>query len=283
MSLKALALVLCFALFAGAAAAQDSTVRVMTFNIRYATDADGIHAWTHRKDRVASVLRYHRPDAAGLQEALRHQIDTLAARLPAYAWIGVGRDDGADGGEFSPIFYRRDRLALLDHGTFWLSRSPDVAGSRGWDAALPRIATWGRFRDRQTSVVFLLVNTHFDHVGQQARERSSWLIIDQMEHLADGAPIILLGDFNLEPQNPTYATLMVRLADTRTVSETPPHGPAATFFGFVVEPEATGRQIDYIFASPGLRVLRHATLTDHWHGYYPSDHLPVLADVRLGD
>lgn len=261
----------------------DSSLRAMSFNIRFDNPRDGEHAWPHRADRVASVIRFHAPDVVGLQEALRRQIDTLAAALPDYAWFGVGRDDGKDRGEFSPVFYRRDRLELLEEGTFWLSLTPEVPGSKGWDAAITRVATWACFRDRLTDQAFFFLNTHFDHVGQEARVESAALIRDRIEALADGLPVVVTGDFNVTPDNPAYTTMAGFLADARVVSETPPHGPEGTFFGFTVERDTPGRRIDFVFVSPGLRVLRAATLTDQWHGHYPSDHVPVLADVRLED
>ena len=285
MRKAALAVLACFTLAAGSATAAppDSALRVMSFNIRYDNPGDGEHAWPHRMDRVASVVRFHAPDAVGMQEALRHQIDSLAARLPGYAWVGVGRDDGADGGEFSPVFYRTDRLELVTHGTFWLSPTPETPGSVGWDAALPRVATWARFRDRTTGGTFLFLNTHFDHRGREAREQSALLVADRLFAIADGAPVIAVGDFNAPPDTPVYATLTERLADARAAAEIPPHGPESTFFGFTVEPDETGPRLDYVFTGPGVRVRRFATLTDQWLGRYPSDHLPVFAEIDLHD
>lgn len=260
----------------------DSVVRVMSYNIRYNNPGDGVHAWPHRADRVANLIRYHAPDLFGLQEALVGQIEDLTARLPHYAWFGVGRDDGRAVGEGTPIFYRRDRFVLLAQGTFWLSETPEVPGSKGWDAAITRIATWGRFQDRRSGARFVFLNTHFDHMGQQAREHSARLILDRLRTLADGLPAIVAGDFNITPDNPAYATLAGALEDARLRAVEPPHGPAETFFGFTVEPGAPGRRIDYVFVSPGVRTLRYATLTDQYHGHYPSDHVPVVADVVLG-
>lgn len=261
--------------------AADTTVRVMTFNIRFNNPGDGEHAWPHRKERVASMVAFHQADFVGMQEALKGQIDDLAALLPAYAWIGVGRDDGEEGGEFSPIFYRKDRFEVLEQATFWLSETPGVPGSRGWDAALPRVVTWGHFRDRQTDATFYLFNTHFDHRGEQAREESARLIVEQIDALAGEAPVIVTGDFNVEPTTRAYQIMAEGVGDARALSATPPHGPEGTFLGFTLETDEVGRRIDYIFVRSGVRVNRYGVLTDHWNGHFPSDHLPVLAEVAL--
>ena len=259
----------------------DSTLRVMTFNIRYNNPDDGEHAWPHRKERVASVIRFHGADLVGMQEALKGQIDDLEALLPAYAWIGVGRDDGAAAGEFSPIFYRKDRFELVEQATFWLSETPEVAGSKSWDAAITRIVTWGRFRDKRTGAVFFLFNTHFDHRGTQARTESARLLLARIDALAGDAPVVVTGDFNVEPTTEAYRVMVEGMEDARHRSLTPPHGPDETYWGFTVETDEEGRRIDYIFVSPEIHVQHYGVLTDHWNGHFPSDHLPVLAEVVL--
>ena len=254
-------------------------LHAMSFNIRFNNPDDGEHAWPNRKDRVASVIRFHEADVAGLQEALIGQIRDLEARLPGYAWVGVGRGDGAEDGEFSPIFYRTERLELLEHDTFWLSTTPDVPGSQSWDAALPRIVTWARFRDRQTGQAFYHFNTHFDHRGETARLESARLITQQVDAIAEGAPTVVTGDFNVTPDAPPYAHLAGTFADAYAAVEAP-HGPPGTYFGFEVTTEE-GRRIDYVFTAGGVAVQRFGTLTDQWRGAYPSDHLPVLAEVQF--
>jgi len=254
-----------------------TALNVMSFNIRYNNPDDGVNAWPHRTDRVASVVRFHAPDVVGMQEALIGQIRDLGRRLPSYAWIGVGRADGKQDGEFSPIFYRDDRLEVLDHDTFWLSKTPDVPGSKGWDAALPRIVTWARFSDRTTGTTFFHFNTHFDHRGEQARKESARLLVQQVEEIAGAAPVVVTGDFNVEDDAEAYLILTESMDDARNRVEMP-HGPPGTYFGFAVT-EKPGRRIDYIFIKNGVDVRRFGTLTDQWRGRYPSDHLPVLAEV----
>src|SRR5688500_2630733 len=187
-----------------AVAATASPLRVMTFNIRYDNPSDGVNAWPNRKDWVASLVRFHGADVVGVQEALAHMLTDLDARLPGFARVGVGRADGRAEGEFSAILYRAERLELLDSGTFWLSPTPEVPGSKGWDTAIERIATWARFRDRRTGCSHLHLNTHFDHIGEQARQESARLIRRRIATIADDLPIIVTGDLNADPQSAPY-------------------------------------------------------------------------------
>ncbi|MEX0600967.1 MAG: endonuclease/exonuclease/phosphatase family protein [Rhodothermales bacterium] len=254
-------------------------LRAMTFNIRFDNPDDGPDAWPKRKEMVASMIRFHGADVAGLQEALKGQIDDLQALLPEYNWLGVGRADGEEAGEFSPIFYRTDRLEALRHDTFWLSETPEVPGSKSWDAAIERIATWAEFRDRETNERFLAVNTHFDHRGEEARARSAELILERIEMLADDLPVVLTGDFNTVESGEPYRILTGGLADALAASRTPHHGPTSTWSGFeAVEPD---RRIDFIFVNNGMKVMKHAVLSDTWGDRFPSDHLPVLAEIAI--
>jgi endonuclease/exonuclease/phosphatase family metal-dependent hydrolase len=266
---------------ANSAPSRDGSIVVMSFNIRYDTPNDGEHAWPHRRDRAASMIRFHQADLVGLQEALRGQIDDLVERLPEYAWFGVGRDDGVDAGEFSAIMVRRDRFEVLDEATFWLSETPEVPGSKSWDAAITRVVTWGRLHDRSTGDTLVHLNTHFDHIGVTAREESARLLTVRIPEIAGNHPAIVTGDFNTQPDTEAYRILSASLQDARDLSATPHHGPDGTFFGFTVSPDEPGPRIDYIFVRGPFDVLRHASLPDHWHGRYPSDHVPVLAEVVL--
>lgn len=262
-------------------------LRVMTFNIRYDTPDDGPNAWPHRRDRVAALIRYHDADAIGLQEALLHQLTDLDTRLPGFARVGVGRTDGATGGEFSAILYRTARLELLESGTFWLSPTPGVTGSKGWDAALERIATWARFRDRATGCSHLQLNTHFDHVGVVARRESALLIRQRLGALAGDLPAVVTGDLNADPASEPYLVLTSDsaglagpvLRDAFGSSREAHYGPTSSWNAFrAIEP---GRRIDYVLASPDVGVGKHAILSDQWDDRFPSDHLPVLASLEI--
>jgi endonuclease/exonuclease/phosphatase family metal-dependent hydrolase len=270
-----LALFLFPALLAVAQQAPDA-LRVMSYNIRYATPSDGEDRWELRKERVASLIRYHQPDLLGVQEALQQQLTDLEGALPYYAWHGVGRDDGRQGGEYSAIFYRKDRFVLLDSGTFWLSPSPQKP-SKGWDASIIRICSWVKLRDKSSGREFFHFNTHFDHEGVQAREQSAALLAEKIPNMAGEAPVILTGDFNTTPDTKAYATLTGSglLQDARSLSKTPPYGPNASFSTFDVSAELK-RLIDFVFVTDAFEVQQHAVLTDSQGGKYPSDHLPVI-------
>lgn len=260
-------------------------IRAMTYNIRLDLASDGANAWPHRSDMVAAVIRREAPDIIGMQEVLLHQKHDLQTALPEYTLIGVGRDDGADAGEFSPLGWRRDRFEAIDTGTFWLSPTPAVPG-KGWDAAYPRVATWAVLRDRRSGQRIRVLNTHFDHVGAIARDRSAHMIADWVGQAgcAD-MPTLVMGDFNAGLSSAPMAILTgantVRLRDSRNASESAPYGPPGTFTGFHIDAN-DAEAIDHILVSPTVRVLRYAVITQHWAGRLPSDHYPVVADLKIG-
>jgi endonuclease/exonuclease/phosphatase family metal-dependent hydrolase len=259
-------------------------LRVMTFNIRYDEPRDKENAWPNRKELVASMIRFHNADLVGLQEALLRQINELEKLLPEYGWVGVGRDDGKTGGEYSAILYRKSRFALLASSTFWLSETPDVP-SKGWDAAYPRVVTWAKLRDTSTKKIFFLFNTHFDHRGEQAREQSARLLLQRIDRIGGRLPVITTGDFNFKESAVGYQILtgkndsQSQLKDARYLSEYGHHGPTSTFNEFkALIPEM---KIDYVFVKGGIRVHQHGALSDTWNGRFPSDHLPVLAEILI--
>ncbi len=255
--------------------------RVMSYNIRYNNPDDGVHAWPNRKERVASTILFNQADIVGVQEALKQQMDELEALLPGYAWVGVGRDDGVEAGEFSAIFYNTARFNVLEDGTFWLSKTPEVPGSKDWDAALTRIATWGYFEDKASGSRLYIYNTHFDHRGSEARTQSAGLIAQRATEAAGDAPLVVMGDFNFTPDRPGYAMLTEKLADTFHSTEQPHHGPDATIYGGFEVTHKPGRRIDYIFTNDAVNVVQHATLSDNWDGAFASDHLAVLATLEV--
>lgn len=258
----------------------------MSYNIRYDTPRDtGPRSWETRRAKVASMIRFHGAAIAGTQEGKLHQLMQLEERLPGYEWNGTGRQDGGD--EFSALFYRTDRLQLLEHDTYWLSTTPTVPSSTSWGNDIPRIVTWGRFRDRATGDSLLVMNTHFDHESAEARLKGAQMIVESLDALAEGGPVIVTGDFNATEGSAPYQVLTSSesntpflLQDALYASEQPHHGPMSTLNDFspTVRP---GERIDYVFVSPEVNVLRHGHLNQKWGEQYPSDHLPVLADLVL--
>lgn len=265
---------------------EPGTLNVMTWNIRFNNPRDGENAWPNRKDWVAEIIRREKADVIGLQEVLKGQLDDLTERMPGMEAYGVGRDDGKTKGEYSPLLYRRDRFELLAKSTFWLSKTPDVPGSKDWDAAITRIASWVKLKDKRTARVFYVINTHFDHVGDEARAQSAALLVKKLRQEFDDHPVILTGDFNTLPGTEPYVTLTSpskepgrSFQDAKSVSTTDPAGPDSTWCGF--KEVIPGRRIDFIFVTPGVKVRSHRTLTDRREGRFPSDHLPVKAEVQL--
>ena len=260
--------------------ANDTPIRVMTFNIRLNLASDGANAWPNRKHAVASMIRFHGADLVGLQEALPDQLADLDSLLPQFGRIGVGR--GADlAGEASAILYRKERFEVVRQETFWLSETPEVAGSKGWDAAYQRIVTWGELRDRDTGSRFFHFNTHLDNVGVIARREGTRLLLRKIAEIAGSSDaVVLTGDFNAPPDSEPYGLVTADgLQDAFSLSRCPHHGPTSTWNGFKeIEP---GRRIDFIFVRGIAEVLQHAILSDTFEGRFPSDHLPVIASVRL--
>ncbi|MDX2003509.1 MAG: endonuclease/exonuclease/phosphatase family protein [Chitinophagales bacterium] len=255
--------------------------KVMSYNIRYKNVTDGINQWDNRKEKVAEIIK--RADIAGLQEVLNVQIQDLKALLPAYDYVGVGRDNGKKKGEFSPIWYLKSKYSVVKWGTIWLSEKPDKKGSKGWDADLPRICTWARMKDKSSGTEFYVFNTHFDHKGKVARVESAKLAIEKIKEIAAGSPVLFVGDFNMTNETEGYKILMmkengVNLRDAFYLVST--QGEVNTSYGFNVS-KKDGKKIDYVFVSPQWKVMSHTIYTDNNGTSYPSDHLPVLAEVGL--
>lgn len=265
-----------------ALAAQD--LHVMSFNIRYNTASDSLNAWPYRKDKLASQVLFHDVDLLGVQEALHGQMQDLKQLLPGYKYVGVGRNDGHTRGEYSAIFYDTTRLKVLDSATFWLSLTPDVPGSKSWDAAITRIVTWARFRDKKTKKVFYAFNTHFDHLGKIARLESARLLIKKIDTIAGKHAVVVTGDFNAGPgEEPIKAILdqsnPLHLLDSKNLSESGHYGPEGSFNGFGPM-ERDDQPIDYIFLKGNWKVLKHATIAQSWQGRFASDHFSQLAVLR---
>ncbi|MFZ2960995.1 MAG: endonuclease/exonuclease/phosphatase family protein [Candidatus Ozemobacteraceae bacterium] len=261
----------------------EHSLKVMTFNIRYDNPADGPNRWEKRKSLVAGVIRESGCDLLGIQEGLLNQLNDMQKALPEMGWYGVGRDDGKNAGEFSALFFRKSRLELVDKGTSWLSETPDKP-SKGWDAALPRIVSWGKFRDKMSGKVFFHFNSHFDHAGKLAREESAKCVKTIAKNLVGAEPFIITGDFNANPSSGAYQELsngkILPLLDASRLSSTTQVLDQKTFNGFQTT-KSGWDTIDYIFLPQGIQVLQYQILTQQPEGRFPSDHFPALAEILL--
>ncbi len=256
-----------------------TSINIITYNIRLNTTADGVNAWPLRREKVAGLLRFHQADIFDVQEALPEQVTDLEKAFPHFDHFGVGRDDGISQGEHMSVFYLKSRFEKLDAGTFWLNETTDKPGL-GWDAAYNRTCTWVRLKDRNTGKSFLVFNTHLDNRGRQARAESSKLILKFMKRInQENLPFILTGDFNTTPDTEPVQTILSELKNSRSISETPPYGPEGTSGGFAIKEQ--NKIIDFIFVNEKVRILRHGHLSDSFGLSYPSDHLPVLAEIEI--
>jgi len=279
--LQRLLLLFLLMLSAAVAQARAKDLDVMTYNIRCGSceRPDDVNHWSKRKFLVADLVRKQRPDLLGLQEAELFQVRDLAGMLAEYDWVGVGRDDGAEKGEANAILYRKARFELLTKKTLWLSATPEQVG-KGWDAAYNRTVTILRLRDRADGREFFLLNTHFDHMGKQARIESSKLIAALTQSMAGDLPVIVTGDFNYTSKDDAYRIVAGQLRDAERISRGKPRGGTFTFndFGRSLVP---GNKIDFIFVNDGFDVLSHRIVPDLHRGLYPSDHFPVQARLRM--
>ncbi len=288
-----------------AVAAQDLTVA--SYNVRYRNSRDEKegNGWERRCPWVCDLIAFEGFDIFGAQEVLHEQLEQMCARLPEYAYIGVGRDDGLTQGEYAPIFYKPDRIRLLAKGHFWLSETPDRP-SVGWDAALPRICTWGRFRDKRTGRRFWFLNLHMDHEGVRARAESARLVVHWIEDMCDPDEwVVLTGDFNVDQRDEIYGIFVSsdRLVDSYGAAERR-YAPNGTFNAFDAGAKTESR-IDHVFVSPVFRVMNYGVLTETFRSQskasgerlrsgnfpkevsyardevrLPSDHFPVVVKLN---
>ena len=258
---------------------QAQSFTFMTYNIRYANPGDGVNYWENRRAELANQIAFYEPDVFGIQEGLPEQVEYLDKQLDAYSWYGVGRDDGKSKGEFSAVYYKKDKFSVLKKETFWLSPTPEKP-SKGWDAALPRICTAVLFQVKGSDQKFWVFNTHFDHRGDEARLQAVDVILNSLKELNKaGHPAIVMGDLNLTPDTPPIKKLFGALNDTRAVSDLV-FGPEGTWSSFDVQKELD-RRIDYIVVSDQVKVSKYAVLTDNRDLRNYSDHLPVFIQASF--
>lgn len=263
---------------------EKTSIRYATFNIRYDNPADSLNNWKFRKEAVCKFILDKNIEVLGMQEVLHSQMNDLKEGLPGYSAVGVAREDGDTQGEYAPVFYRAARFELLDSQTFWLSQYPDSVGFIGWDGACTRIATWAKLKDKANGQVFMAVNTHFDHVGIEARRQAALLIISRIKEIAGDYPAILTGDLNVSEQSEAYKILTSNeyvLQDACRIAEKT-EGVAYTFHNFGRIPDVKREKIDFIFVSSGVRVLTSEIPQEGKKaGGYLSDHNPQIADIEF--
>ena len=258
-----------------------NTVDVMSYNIRLGSVDDGENHWNIRKDKVKDLINYYEADFVGLQEAQKFQINYLLQDNSFYDFIGKPRDDG-ENSEFSCIFYLKNKYKALEQNTFWLSETPEKS-TKSWDAAYPRIVTYALFENIKTKKKVWVFNTHFDHVGIIARQKSAEIILKKIKELQikKNYPVILTGDFNSVETDSWMKPLFENLQEARSNSKTKPYADKATWEGFNFKEKPT-EQIDFIFSSKKNTVIRkYRTITDFYDFKYPSDHLPILTRIEL--
>lgn len=286
--------------------AQEAVINVASYNIRQYNKQDSINGngWQVRCPILAQLIRFHEFDVFGTQEGFKHQLEDLKAALPGYDYTGVGREDGADAGEHSAIFYRTDLFTLVDHGDFWLSETPEKP-SIGWDAVLPRICSWARLRHNPTGKEFLFFNLHMDHIGKQARVESALLVQQKMNEFGSELPTFMTGDFNVDQTHQSYTALTTsgKLKDSYGTAKLV-YALNGTFNDYSTNDYSTSR-IDHIFVSPNVKVDKYGVLTDTYRtpvdgaearqpgsapeeisliphvARTPSDHFPVMIRARF--
>lgn len=251
----------------------------MTYNLRQLNAIDAENSWDNRKESLAREILFYEPDFLSTQEGFHLQLEYLANALSGYQYIGVGRRDGHTADEHCAIFYNTQKVDLIHSDTFWLSPTPERP-SKGWDATFERICTYGCFRYKDNGEEVSVFNTHFDHIGTEARIQSADLIIHKINEItSSNTPVLLTGDFNLTPETAPIQRLSEALNDALLVSETPAFGPSATYNGFSPSTEPLHR-IDYIFCNNAVRILKFATLSHLINGRFNSDHFPLIASFE---
>ena len=259
-------------------------IRWATFNIRciskddYKIDC----GWDQRRERVVKYLLDNQIDICGMQEVTAEQFDYLRNNLTKYDCVGVGRTDGNRKGEATPVFYRKDKYKVLAKGNFWLSETPDVVGSKGWDAALERIASWVKLKDKKTGRIFMAVNTHLDHMGKVARRESAKLIMRKIQEIVGDNPAVVTGDFNVTEQDEAYTTMIsneFKMNDAYHMTENNT-GVTFTWHDFCRIPADKAEKIDYIFITPTIKVSHTHIEPTHKEAQL-TDHNPHWADLEL--
>ena len=257
------------------------TARIMTFNIRTETRVDGRNNWELRYQPVAEFVNKSKADIVGMQEVQQRQLTDLCSMMGDYSYVGVARDDGKQKGEYNPIFYRKERFNLLRSGTFWLSPTP-AEPSYGWGAACRRIATWAILQEKTTMKSIIVLNTHLDHISEEARANGAALIKERLSRMNNELPVVVTGDMNSDDKSTAYAKFATAIFPMQDAYKTAKRkkGPDYTFHGFGQLPQDNRTKIDYIFLSSQINVKKYTNYDGSLgEGRYLSDHNALTADM----
>ena len=248
-------------------------LKVMSYNIRLGSGKDGTNSWALRYTATEEMLKDQKPDVFGVQEALDYQVHYIED-MCGYESVGVGREDGKKEGEHMSIFWNKKTVSMLKWGTFWLSETPQKP-SKGWDAACFRTATWALMKDKKTGKKFYFVNTHLDHEGKEAQKNGLKLIVEKIAEMnPEGLPMVLTGDFNIEPSNPALADLDARMQSTRKIAEKTDDQTTYNGWG------KSSMMIDYIYVSGFSSCPEYQTVTKRYADRkFISDHYPICATL----
>ena len=276
-TIKYFLVILLLSAFAGLAG--ECQTKMMSFNIRYDNPNDKENWWENRKNELVQLIDYYHPEFLGIQEGLNHQVEFINNKLQLFDYIGVGREDGKEKGEYTAIFYDTLKYKLIESKVYWLSETPDKV-SIGWDSSLERITTFGTFRNIENKDTIYIFNTHFDHIGETARKMSSKFIVSKIGELGlDEQKVIVMGDFNSEPKGLPIKILKGLLDDSIEMTQKSSYGPKGTFNGFDKD-RIPKERIDYIFTK-NIDVLSYRHIDDRRkNGLCISDHLPVIIEIK---
>ena len=255
-------------------------MKIMSFNVLCGGKDEMGYYWTQRKEMVSDLIRKYMPDSFGLQEAHHRWMNYLCKMLPEYDYVGVGRDNGKRMGEFSPVFYLKDKFEVVDKGNFWLSETPEKPGL-GWDARCVRICSYAVLKDKKTGKCYVHYNTHLDHVGPVAQKEGAKLIAERCAKYPDMAAVIT-GDFNVTPESEAYKTVIASgYEDTRTIAEKSDDSHTFHYFDWLDNGVLRRDIIDYVFVKNCKKVKSFKVITDKYNDRFPSDHYPVIADINM--
>ena len=256
-------------------------MQIMTFNLRIKTGTDNTNSWNKRVEKIAKLIKKYSPEIIGTQEGTLEMLKDLENNLDEYVWLGEGRFGGSKG-EYCAIFYKKSDIDLIGNGQFWLSKTPDIPGSKNWDSAFPRVCTWGHFQ-LENKKDFMCLNTHLDHESEEARVKGIQLINEFFSERLEQKPGILMGDLNAEPDSDEIKEIKLN-TDLINSYQHLEGKQGATYHNFSGKIE--GKPIDYIFTTPEININKSYIIIDFFKNeaiekLYPSDHYPVMAEVEI--